>query len=399
MKKTLGGPLSGVRVLDLTRVLAGPYATMMLADLGAEVIKIERPDTGDDSRQYGPFVNSESAYFMSINRNKHSITLDLKKEEGKQLLSRLIEKVDILVENFRPGTMRSLGFDYENVKRINPRIVYAAISGFGHTGPYSRRAAYDGIVQAMGGIMGITGERNGKPTRVGSSIGDIVAGLFGASGILAAFIEAKETGKGQFVDVAMLDAQVAILENSILRYYDSGVAPKPIGNMHPSIYPFQTFPTKTEELMIACGNDSIWKKLCVAIGLECQADSPLFNTNHKRGENYDEMIQVLSQKLSEKPAHDWLDILEKAGVPCSLINSIDKVVEDPQIKARNMILSVDHPVAGRVFMAGSPIKLSTVSVAAVKPAPVLGENNKEIYCGLLDVSEKEYLSLKEDRVI
>ncbi len=256
--------LENVKVLDLTRVLAGPYATMILGDLGADVVKVEMPGTGDDARAFGPYVKDESAYFMSLNRNKRSITLNLKEEEGKKILKEMVKHFDVIVENFRPGTMEKLGLGYETLKEINPKIVYAASSGFGHTGPYSKRAAYDAVVQAMGGIMSITGQENGKPTRVGTSVGDINAGMFTAIGILSALYRVKETGKGQMVDVAMLDSQVAILENAIARHVVTGEIPKPQGNRHPAIVPFETFDTRDGEIMIAAGNDALWAKLCRA---------------------------------------------------------------------------------------------------------------------------------------
>lgn len=393
------GPLKGIKVLDLTRVLAGPYATMILADLGAEVIKVEKPKIGDDSRQYGPFVNSESAYFMSINRNKHSITLNLKKEEGRDIFFKLIKEVDVIVENFRPGTMKKLGLSYDTIKLVNPQIIYAAVSGFGHTGPYSERAAYDGIVQAMGGIMGITGEKMGNPTRVGASIGDIIAGMFCCTGILAAYIDVQKTGRSQFVDVAMLDSQVAILENAITRYYDSGIAPGPNGNAHPSIYPFQTFPTRTEDLMIACGNDSLWKKLCKAINLEEVAEMSVFSSNYSRGQNQEEMTKVLSERLIDKPANVWIEILDQVGVPCSLINKIDKVIANPQIQARNMIIEVEHSVSGKISMAGIPIKLEHMADHVRKAAPLLGESNKAIYGDVLGMKDKEIFALEEKDII
>ena len=257
--------LENIKILDLTRVLAGPYATMLLADLGADVIKIEMPKTGDDSRGYGPYINNESAYFMSINRNKRSMTLNLKSEKGKEIFLELIKYMDVVVENYRPGTMEKLGLGYDYLSRINPKLIYAAASGYGHTGPYSKRAAYDAVVQAMGGIMSITGEKDGKPTRVGSSIGDISAGMFTAIGILAALESRHSTGKGQKVDVAMLDCQVAMLENAISRYYVTGETPRPYGNRHTSIVPFETFETSDGEIMVAAGNNNLWSKLCECI--------------------------------------------------------------------------------------------------------------------------------------
>jgi len=256
------GPLKGLKILDLTRVLAGPYCTMILGDLGADVIKVEMPSSGDDSRHFGPFQNGESAYFMSLNRNKRSMTLNLKSEQGKKLLKELVKQVDVLVENFRPGTMEKLGLGYDVLKEINPKLIYAAASGFGHSGPYSKKPAYDGVVQAMGGIMSITGPKDGEPTRVGPSIGDIAAGLFTAIGVLAALNNKNETGQGQKVDVAMLDCQVAMLENAIARYVVTKEVPKPMGNRHTSIVPFEPFDSKDSKIVVAVGNDAIWKRFC-----------------------------------------------------------------------------------------------------------------------------------------
>lgn len=271
--------LEGIRVLDLTRVLAGPFATMILADMGAEVIKIEMPEKGDDARQYGPFTNGESGYFMSINRNKKSITMNLKNQKSKEVFIEMLKKADVVVENYRPGTMEKLGLGYEEIKKINPKIIYAASSGFGHSGPYSKRPAYDGVVQAMGGIMSITGQKGGKPTRVGPSIGDITAGLYTAIGILGALNYREKTGIGQKVDVAMLDCQVSILENAISRYFVTGVSPKPAGNRHASVVPFEPFETLDGEIMIAVGNDALWKKFCQCINADEMANEERFTTN------------------------------------------------------------------------------------------------------------------------
>ncbi|MEJ2751360.1 MAG: CoA transferase, partial [Chloroflexota bacterium] len=292
--------LAGLRVLDLTRVLVGPYTTMILADLGAEVIKVEFPGIGDDARHYPPHVNGESAYFMSLNRNKRSMTLNLKSEAGKLVFLDLVQKVDVLVENFRPGTMERLGFGYATLKEHNSGLIYAAASGFGQTGPYSGRPAYDGVVQAMGGIMSITGQPGGEPTRVGTSIGDIAAGLFAAVGILAAVIHRERTGEGQLVDVAMLDCQVALLENAIARYAAAGEIPGPIGNRHPSITPFEPFATSDGKLMVAAGNNVLWKKLCQALGSPDLAEDPRFETNSARTENYEALRPLIAEPMAGK---------------------------------------------------------------------------------------------------
>ncbi len=370
--------LEGLLVLDLTRVLVGPYATMILADLGADVIKLEMPVTGDDSRTFPPHVNGESAYFMSLNRNKRSMTLNLKSTEGKEVFLNMVKKVDILVENFRPGTMEKLGIGYETLIEENPRLIYAAASGFGHSGPYSKRPAYDAVVQAMGGIMSITGQPGGPPTRVGTSIGDITAGLFATIGILAALAHREKTGFGQKVDVAMLDSQVAILENAIARYTAAGEVPEPIGNRHPAITPFEPFATKDGQLMIAVGNDALWSKFCKAIKRDELRDDPRFMTNPLRTANHNELRSFLAATLAEKTTGQWRKIFDRDGIPNGPINSVDQVINDPQVIAREMIVEVDHPVAGKTSLPGIPIKLSATPGTIREPAPLLGEHTAEV---------------------
>lgn len=391
--------LQGVKVLDLTRVLAGPYATMVLADMGAEVIKVEIPGRGDDSRQYGPYVNGESAYFMSINRNKRSMTLNLKSDEGKDILRKLVAKADVIIENYRPGTMEKLGLGYEELKEINPSIIYAAASGFGHTGPYSQRPAYDGVVQAMGGIMSITGQKGGKPTRVGPSIGDITAGLFTAIGILGALHYKEKTGEGQKVDVAMLDGQVAILENAIARYTATGVSPEPAGNKHTSIVPFEPFETSDGEIMIAAGNDNLYRKLVVTFGKEEMADDERFKTNPLRNDNYDELRPLIEEETKKKTTKEWQELLDEAGVPNGPINNIEMLLNDPQVKARNMIVDVEHPVAGVTQLPGIPIKMSKTQGEISKAAPVLGADTDDVLKDILELSDEEIQNLKDDGVL
>ena len=391
--------LDNIKILDLTRVLAGPYATMILADLGADVIKIEMPETGDDSRGFGPYVNSESAYFMSINRNKRSMTLNLKTEKGKEIFIEIIKEMDVVVENFRPGTMEKLGLGYEYLSSINPKIIYAASSGYGHTGPYSNRAAYDAVVQAMGGIMSITGEKDGKPTRVGSSIGDISAGMFTAIGILAALVNRDSTGKGQKVDVSMLDCQVAMLENAIARYFVSGEVPRPYGNRHTSIVPFETFETLDGEIMVAAGNNVLWAKLCETIGTPELINDKRFKDNSIRNQNYDELKPLLIPAFTAKTTKEWLTILDKVGIPNGPINSIDMVVNDPQVIAREMIVEVDHPVAGKFKMPGIPIKLSDTPGSIRSTAPTLGQHSEEILKEYLNYDKEVVHSLIKDGVL
>lgn len=353
------GPLDGLLVVDLSRVLAGPYCTMVLADLGARVVKVEVPVTGDDARHFGPFANGKSAYFMSLNRGKESIALGLKEPEDRKIFEALVKKADILVENYRPGTMDKLGYGWDTLRALNPRLIYAAVSGFGHSGPYSQRAAYDMVVQGMGGIMSVTGYPDSGPTRVGTSVGDITAGLFGLGGILAAVIDRQRTGEGMMVDVGMLDCQVAILENAIGRYLADGEIPGPLGARHPSITPFEAFRAKDGYIIVAAGNQTLWHKLCGALGRPDLAADPGFETNHLRTQNNARLKVEIEKTLATKESGAWLGIIGDAGVPCGPINNVAEVVDDPHVKARNMIIQSHDPTAGEVRMAGNPIKLSS----------------------------------------
>ncbi len=391
--------LSDLKVLDLTRVLAGPYCTMLLADMGAEVIKIEQPGKGDDSRQFGPYVNGESAYFMSINRNKKSMTLNLKHPKSKEMFLELIKQVDVVVENFRPGTMEKLGLGYDVLKTVNPKLIYAASSGFGHSGPYSKRPAYDGVVQAMGGIMSITGALGGKPTRVGPSVGDITAGLFTAVGVLGAVNYRNRTGLGQKVDVAMLDCQVAILENAISRYFVSGKSPEPAGNKHASIVPFEPFDTEDGEIMIAVGNDGLWQKFCHVIDLPNLLEDTRFTSNPLRNENYEVLRPILAECLMKKQTKTWQTLFDEAGVPNGPINNVEGVVSDPQVQHRDMIVDCEHPVAGTMKIPGVPIKMSETQGVVRYPAPVLGANTADVLTSYLKMSECEIDALRAQGVI
>lgn len=375
--------LEGIKVLDLSRVLAGPYCTMMLADFGADIIKIEPPNVGDDSRAFGPFVGKESAYFMSLNRNKRSMILNFKRQEECDLFKELVKQADVVVENYRPGTMEKLGLGYEELKKINPKLIYAACSGFGHSGPYQDKPAYDIIVQAMGGIMSITGAEDGEPTRVGASIGDIIAGMFTAYGVLLAMFHRERTGEGQKVDVGMLDCQLAILENAIARYVTSGVVPGPLGNRHPSITPFASFTAQDGHIIVGAGNDRLWERLCTILERTDLIKDARFDTNSNRTANVKELAVIFNGIFSTKPIQAWLDILEQAGLPCAPINTIDKVVNDPHIAAREMIVEVEHPVAGKLKMPGVPVKMSATPGAVETHAPLLGQHTAEILKELL----------------
>jgi CoA:oxalate CoA-transferase len=364
----VAGPLSGITIVDLTRVLAGPYCTMVLADLGARVIKVEAPDGGDDSRRYGPFVNGKSAYFMAMNRGKESIALDLKRDADRQVFERLLEQADVLVENFRPGAMERLGYGWETLHARHPRLIYAAASGFGHSGPYAPKPAYDMVVQGMGGIMSITGHPGGPPTRVGASIGDITAGLFTAIGIASALHHRHASGQGMKIDVAMLDCQVAILENALSRYFLTGRSPQALGARHPSIAPFAAFATADGHIIIAAGTDALFGKLATALGRPELARDARFLTNDRRSENVDDLGGALEAILKERDSAEWLKLLEAAGVPCGPINDIAGIANDPQIRARNMIVAIEDPQAGPLKLAGNPIKLSAFPDPTSRPA-------------------------------
>ncbi len=393
-------PLENINVLDLSRVLVGPFCTMILSDLGAEVIKLEVPATGDDSRSFGPFKKGRSLYFLSINREKKSISLNLKTERGKAIFKDLVLQFDVLVENFRPGTMEKLGLGYDTLKQINPKLIYAASSGYGHTGPHAKKASYDILAQAMGGIKSITGWPDTPPTRVGMSLGDITASLYAAIGILAAIQYRNATGKGQKVDVSMLDCQVSILENAITRYQVDGRSPGPIGNRHPTIAPFQAFKASDSYFVIGCGNDSLWMRLCEAIGRKDLLIREDFATNDLRTQNLGSLVSELDKSFCQKTATEWVEIIDRAGVPCGPINTIDKVLTEPQIIARNMIAEVEDKQAGTIKIAGNPIKMSYLEDKPFRgPAPEIGEHNHEVFSRILGLSDEEINALKQDGVV
>src|ERR1700742_3671076 len=338
------GPFVGLLVLDLTRVLAGPYAALMLGELGARIIKIEPPVKGDDSRHIGPFVKTKtgkvkSGYFMSVNRAKESIALDLKSENDRKIFEALLARADVLIENYRGGTMEKLGYGYETLKEKHPRLIYAGVSGFGHSGPYMKRPAYDMVVQAMGGVMSLTGHPDGAPTRVGTSTGDITAALFATIGIATALYDRERTGHGQKVDVAMLDAQVAVLENAITRYVATGEVPGKLGSRHPSIAPFAAFATRDGHIAIAAGNDELWRRTAKVLGREDLLADERFATNPSRVAHVEAMAEEMELALSTKPSAEWLALLEAAGVPCGPLNDVASVMADPQVNARNMVVS------------------------------------------------------------
>ena len=391
--------LEGVRILDLTRVLAGPYASMVLADLGAEVIKVELPGSGDESRGFGPFQNGESAYFTSVNRGKKSVTIDLRQERGRDLALGLAETCDVLVENFRPGSMDRFGLGYETVHAKYPQVVYASISGFGQTGPYAQRPAYDVLIQAMGGLASITGEPNSPPVRVGSSIADLSAALFGAVGILAALQRASRTGEGQQIDISMLDCQVALLENALARYAVSGEVPQPLGSRHPAITPFQFFAVSDGHIVLAAGNDGLWRKLCTALGLLDLIEDSRFADNALRTENHAALEPLLAEVLADKTVAEWCEVLVQAGVPSGPLCDVGEVFNDEQIAAREMIVEIDHPIAGRQAMPNSPLKFSQPPIQLQRPAQLLGQHTEEVLRNMLDLGTDEITGLRADGVI
>ncbi|MFH0866020.1 MAG: CaiB/BaiF CoA-transferase family protein [Bacteroidota bacterium] len=393
-------PLENIKVLDLTRVLAGPFCTMILNDLGAYVLKVEMPATGDDARAFGPFKNEQSLYFVSINCGKESISLNLKKEKGKHILKELVKKFDVIIENYRPGTMEKLGLGYDDLKKINPRIIYAASSGFGHSGPDSQKPAYDILAQAMGGIMSITGWPDSQPTRVGMSLGDITASLYTAIGINAALYQRTITGEGQKIDVSMLDCQVSILENALARYQVDGKSPEPIGNRHPTITPFQAFKAKDNYLVIALGNDNLWETFCNAVNRKDLITDSRFETNGLRTQNVKELEQILAEIIIQNNTQEWFEIFEKIQIPYSPINTIDKVMENRQVLSRNMIVEVEDKKAGSVKIAGNPIKMTTIEEQKFRnPAPDIGEHNRKIYSEMLGYTVEDIENLKNEGVI
>jgi CoA:oxalate CoA-transferase len=373
------GPLSGITIVDLSRILAGPYCTLLLAELGARVIKVEPPQQGDDARQYGPFKNGKSAYFISVNRGKESIAIDLKSRAGRDTFERLLDKADALVENFRPGTMEKLGSGWDTLHPRYPRLVYAAASGFGHSGPYSHYPAYDMVVQGLGGIMSITGHPGMPLTRVGTSVGDLAGGLYTAVALNAALLHRERTGEATKVDVALFDCQLALLENAIMRYTTTGEIPGPMGARHPSITPFEAFATRDGNLIIAAGNDGLFIKLAQALDRADLAENPLFKTNALRNQHQEALRAEIEGVLRREETDHWITVLEAAGVPCGPVNNIAQAIAHPQAAARNMLISVDDPVTGRIELAGNPMKLSGFADPPTRPpAPNLDADRDRI---------------------
>lgn len=400
----MGKSLQGIRVIDLSHVLAAPTCSMFLADLGAEVIHVEPPH-GDDAREFGPFIGepnkNRSGYFISLNRNKKSLVLNLKHEKGKKILGELIAVSDVVLENFRPTTMKKLGFGWKELQKINPKIIYASICGFGHdtlTG-YDTRPAYDMVAQGYSGIMSVTGPDGGPPCRVGTSVGDIVAGHQAVIGILAALLYREKTGKGQYYDGAMVDGLFAVLENAVARYTITGEIPQPLGSAHPSIAPFQGFKTKDAWIITPMGNDSLWAKFCTVIEREDLIHNPKFETNPLRTKNRKELASILETETVKKTTRQWCDLLENSGLPCSPVNNIKDICEDPHIQYRKMLVEIDQPWVGKMKIAGSPIRLSETPGEVYAPAPLLGEHSETILKQILGYTQADIDTLKMEGVI
>ncbi len=395
------GPLSDIAVLDLTWVLAGPFASMILRDLGARVIKIERPPYGDVARTTGPYLHEESAYFFSINRGKESLCLDLKHPRGKETFLRLSEKADVVMENFTPGTMDALGLGYRALSGRNPRLVYAATSGFGQTGPDRHRPALDIIVQGMGGVMSITGEANGDPVRPGVSLGDITAGLYTAIGVLTALHERQASGKGQMVDISMLDCQIAILENAFIRYFATGETPGPLGTRHPLATPFQAFRTKEGWIVLALswGVENQWELFCVSIGRHDLIDDPRFLTSGLRTRNHDVLEPLLNEALRRKSTEEWLREFDAIGLPCGPLNDIPQAAEHPQVAARKMLVDVTHPDGFTLRVPDTPVKLSRTPGRIQGPPPTIGGDTDGVLASLLGMSDSEIAELRAAEIV
>ncbi|HEX6990039.1 MAG TPA: CoA transferase [Bacillota bacterium] len=400
----MSGPLAGLKVLDLTRVLAGPYCTMVLADLGAEVVKIEHPDGGDHARRNGPFFEGPdgtrlSSYFASLNRGKRSITLNLQDPRGKDLFLRMVARADAVVENFKAGTMRRLGLGYDTLAQVNPRIIYAACSGFGQESPYADRPAYDVIVQAMAGTMSINGTPESGPTRVGFSVADIAAGLFTALAILAALHERERSGRGQWIDVAMMDCQAALLENAFARYFASGQVPEPIGSRHPVRTPFQTFNTRDGQLAVAVGTERQWQALCRVLGREDLIADPRFAANADRTRNHAQLESILAEIFAGDTAAVWEVRLLAAGVPAGQVRRIDQVAADPHLSQRRVLIDVPHAGVGPVRLVGHPVRYGRSAAGPAGPAPALGDHTEEVLRSWVGAGADEVAELRAQGVV
>jgi len=405
------GPLSHLRVLDLSRVLAGPWASQNLADLGAEVIKIERPGTGDDTRGWGPpwmkdaagRDTTESAYFLSVNRNKKSVTLDISKPEGQQLARDLALKSQVLIENYKVGTMQRYGLDYETLRRDNPGLIYCSVTGFGQDGPYAARPGYDFIFQGMGGLMSITGERDGQPgagpQKVGIAITDVLTGMYASVAILAAVTHRERTGEGQYIDAALLDTIVAFNANQIVAYFASGKIPVRWGNAHPQVVPYEVFPTSDGHIILAIGNDGQFERFCAVAEAPELAQEPRFKTMSQRIVHRGELIPLIAEIMRTRSKREWIEVLEAANVPCGPINNMKEVFEDPQVRHRDLRVDMPHPLGGVAPVVRSPLRLSKTPVSYRIAPPTLGQHTEEVVKGLLGTSDAEFARLKSAGVL
>ena len=393
-------PLQGIKVLDLSRVLAGPYCTMIMADYGAEIIKVEIPETGDDSRSFGPYKNGESLYYANINRGKKSMTLNMKHPEAKRIIFELIKQVDVVVENFRPGTMEKLGLGYDVLKEINPRIIYGVSSGFGHSGPWSKKPAYDLVIQALSGFMSITGPEGGEPTKSGPSIMDLLSGILLAKGIFAALFVRERHGIGQKVDVAMLDGGVSILENGITRFLFNGENPGPVGNRHASITPFESFQGGDGgHFVIAVGNDNLWEKFCKMIKHEELIHDERFESNPLRTKNQKQLKTIISGIFAIKPTEYWLNACDSAGIPAAPINNMEQVCANEQVVAREMLVKLTHPTIGEHTVIGPAVKFTETPASITSAAPTLGQHTASILKEYLGYTDTQIEQLKADKAL
>ncbi|GIZ10585.1 CaiB/BaiF CoA-transferase family protein [Pseudomonas sp. NCCP-436] len=407
----MSGALSHIRVLDLSRVLAGPWCGQILADLGAEVIKVERPGTGDDTRHWGPpFIKDgegrdsrEAAYFQSANRNKQSLTLDFTQPEGQRLVRELVSRCDVVLENFKVGGLAAYGLDYESLKAVNPRLIYCSITGFGQTGPYAKRAGYDFMIQGLGGLMSLTGRPDGEegagPMKVGVALTDILTGLYATVGVLAALNQREQSGIGQHIDVALLDVQVSCLANQAMNYLATGVSPKRLGNAHPNIVPYQDFPSADGNFILAVGNDGQFRKFCEVAGIAHLADDERFSTNKARVASRAELIPLLRQATVFKTTAQWIEQLEAAGVPCGPINNLEQVFADPQVQARGLRLDLPNAMGSTTPQVASPLRLSATPVVYRSAPPLLGQHTEAVLAGLLGLDEAQIDALREAGVV
>jgi crotonobetainyl-CoA:carnitine CoA-transferase CaiB-like acyl-CoA transferase len=403
----MAGPLTGFRVLDLSRILAGPWASQMLADLGAEVIKIERPGSGDDTRGWGPpympdqsgSATSEAAYFHAANRGKQSVCIDMSQPAGQQLIQQLAAHCDVFIENFKVGGLKKYNLDYTSMERINPGLVYCSITGFGQSGPYAERAGYDFMIQAMGGMMSVTGEADGQPMKIGVALADVLTGLYAANAIQAALIHQQKTGAGQYIDMALLDVQVATLANQAMNFLASGQSPQRRGNSHPNIVPYQAFQTADGHIILAIGNDAQFERFCRLAGRDELAVDERFRSNSGRVRSRDALVPQVAAIMLQKSSADWLVALNAEGIPCGPINDIEQVFADPQVQHRGLQLELDHPDAGKVASVANPIKMSLTPLQYERAPPLLGQHTGEVLTRLLGIEAPEIARLQQDNII